>query len=271
MERLDGPGITAQLGDTRAARLHSIELLPAVDSSNTWLLVAAPPPAGAASVCIAEHQTAGRGRQGRSWIAPPGAAITLSVGWVFRKAARDLPALSLATGVAVARALQRCGARGVQLKWPNDIWFEDRKLGGILLELRAEPESRAFVVIGVGINVALDAPSRTALAAHGIQPADLAEACTVAPSRNQVAGALVDELLGMLVQFEEEGFAPFRAPWTALDALQGRPSRVLYGNTWVAGRAEGVDGDGALVFDTGGQVRRFSSGEVSLRLEGDCA
>jgi BirA family biotin operon repressor/biotin-[acetyl-CoA-carboxylase] ligase len=271
VELLDADRISAQLDTVRARRLHALELLPEVDSSNTWLLAAPPPPGGTATVCIAEHQSAGRGRLGRRWIAPPGAAITLSVGWSFRKAARDLPALSLATGVAVARALARCGARGVQLKWPNDVWFEDRKLGGILLELRPEPDGQAFVVIGVGVNVTLDAAARAALDAQGVRAADLVEACALAPSRNRVAGALLDELLGMLMQFEHEGFTPFRAPWAALDALRGRPSRVLYGNTWVSGLPDGVDGDGALVFDIGGQVRRFSSGEVSLRLEGDIA
>lgn len=271
MERLDALLIRAQLDDAHVPLVQELELVPELDSSNTRLLAAPPPPGGRATVCIAEHQTAGRGRQGRSWIAPPGAAITLSVGWLFRKAARDLPALSLATGVAAARALARCGARGVRLKWPNDIWFDDRKLGGILLELRPEPAGQAFVVIGVGVNVVLDAAAQAALAVQGVRAADLVETCALAPSRNRVAGALLDELLGMLVQFEQEGFTPFRAAWTALDALRGRPSRVLYGNTWVAGLPQGVDGDGALVFDAGGQVRRFSSGEVSLRLEGEIA
>ncbi len=272
MEFLDALLIRSQLQPQHASRLHAFELLAEVDSSNTRLLAAAPPPPGAAAVCIAERQVAGRGRLGRSWISPPGSAVTLSVGWVFRERTRELPALSLAAGVAVARALSRCGAPGIRLKWPNDIWFGDRKLGGILLELRADPAGPACVVIGVGINVVLDAAARAALGSRGVQATSLADACTpVVPSRNRVAGAILDELLGMLAQFEHAGFAPFRAPWAALDALRGRRSRVLQGDSSVAGLACGVDDDGALLVDVGGQVRRFNSGEVSLRLEGDTA
>ena len=272
MEPLDALLIQAQLQPAHASWLHAFELVAEVDSSNTRLLSAAPPPPGTATVCVAEHQSAGRGRLGRRWIAPPGTAVTLSVAWVFRKHTRELPSLSLAAGVAVARALERCGAHGVRLKWPNDIWFEDRKLGGILPELRAEPAGPACVVIGVGINVMLDAAARAALASLGIQAASLAEACLPqVPSRNRVAGAILDALLGMLAQYEHAGFAPFRAPWSELDALRGRRSRVLRGASSISGLACGVDAEGALLVDVGGQMQRFNSGEVSLRVEGDNA
>ena len=272
MELLDTLLIMAQLQPEHASRLHIFELVAEVDSSNTRLLAAPPPPPGVAAVCIAERQVAGRGRLGRTWVSPPGTAVTLSVSWVFRERTRELPALSLAAGVAVARALARCGAHGIRLKWPNDIWFEDAKLGGILLEMRAEPTGAACVVIGVGINVALDAEARAALDSRAAQATSLAAACAPAvPSRNRAAGAILDELLGMLAHFEQEGFAPFRAPWAALDALRGRRARVLQGDSWVAGLALGVDDEGALLVDVGGQVRKFNSGEVSLRLEGDTA
>jgi hypothetical protein len=115
-----------------------LEIVFEVDSTNSRLLAASPPPYGAAHVCICELQSAGRGRRGRRWIAPFGASVAMSLAWAFRDAARDLPALSLAVGVAVARALARVGAQGVRLKWPNDLWFEDRKIGGVLIDLRAE-------------------------------------------------------------------------------------------------------------------------------------
>ena len=118
-------------------------------------LAAAPPPPGSADACLSELQHAGRGRRGRRWIAPFGAGIALSLAWTFGDGAGALPALSLGVGVAVSRALARAGARGVALKWPNDIWFNDRKIGGVLIELRAEAGGPAHVVIGVGINVAL--------------------------------------------------------------------------------------------------------------------
>jgi BirA family transcriptional regulator, biotin operon repressor / biotin---[acetyl-CoA-carboxylase] ligase len=271
VELLDGTLIRAQLQPLHEQRLHSFDVPLEIDSTNTRLLSGPPPPFGSAAVCIAESQYAGRGRRGRAWVSPPGASIALSMGWAFRATGRDLPALSLAVGVAVARALGRAGAGGVMLKWPNDIWFRDRKIGGILLESRAEADGPAFVVIGIGINVTLSAEARGALSQGGVRAAALADACQSLPSRNQVAGAILDELFGMLVQFERDGIAPFLAPWAGLDALRDRASRVLLGEHWVAGRARGVDSEGALLLEVDGQMRKFNSGEVSLRLEGEAA
>jgi BirA family transcriptional regulator, biotin operon repressor / biotin---[acetyl-CoA-carboxylase] ligase len=271
VELLDGTLIRAHLHPLHEQRLRSFEVALQIDSTNARLLSGSPPPYGSADVCIAEAQRSGRGRRGRAWISPPGASIALSVSWAFRETGRDLPALSLAAGVAVARALDRAGAHAVMLKWPNDIWFHDRKVGGILLESRAEADGPAFVVIGVGINVTLSREARRELEQGGVRAAALADACERLPSRNQVAGAILDEVFGMLVQFEREGLAPFLAPWAGLDALRDRTSRVVLGEHWVVGRARGVDSDGALLLEVDGQMRKFNSGDVSLRLEGEAA
>jgi BirA family biotin operon repressor/biotin-[acetyl-CoA-carboxylase] ligase len=153
----------------------------------------------------------------------------------------------------------------VTLKWPNDIWFQDRKIGGVLIELRAEASGPAHVVIGVGINVSLPAAIRLEIEAGGVRVAAAADACAAPPSRNLLAGAILDELLSMLEQFEHEGFAAFRDEWTALDALSGRPARVLLADSIVSGIARGVDHEGALLLDTGERLQRFVSGEASLR------
>jgi BirA family biotin operon repressor/biotin-[acetyl-CoA-carboxylase] ligase len=270
VELLDARRIGSELGPQRMAQLRTLELKFEVDSTNTRLLAAAPPPLGQADACLSELQHAGRGRRGRRWIAPFGAGVALSLAWTFSDGAGALAALSLGVGVAVARALARAGAHGVTLKWPNDIWLRDRKLGGVLIELRAEASGPAHVVIGVGINVDLPAAARREIEAGGVRVAAVADACAAAPSRNLVAGAILDELLSMLGQFEREGFAAFRDAWTALDALSGRPARVLLGDTVVSGTARGVDQEGALLLDTGDRVQRFVSGEASLRvIEGD--
>jgi len=122
------------------------------------------------------------------------------------------------------------------------------------------------VVIGVGINVALTAAARAELEAQGAHAAAVADASAAAPSRNRVAGAILDELLSMLGEFERDGFAAFRDAWLALDALSGRSVRVLLGSEVIAGTARGVDQEGALLLDTGHGVRRFVSGEASLRV-----
>jgi len=270
VELLDARRIGAELGPQRMAQLRTLDLRFEVDSTNTRLLAAAPPPLGQADACLSELQHAGRGRRGRRWIAPFGAGVALSVAWTFSDGAGALAALSLGVGVAVSRALVRAGARGVTLKWPNDIWLRDRKLGGVLIELRAEASGPAHVVIGVGVNVDLPAAARREIEAGGVRAAAVADACAAAPSRNLVAGAILDEVLSMLGQFEREGFAAFRDAWTALDALSGRPARVLLGRTVVSGTARGVDQEGALLLDTGDRMQRFVSGEASLRvIEGD--
>jgi BirA family biotin operon repressor/biotin-[acetyl-CoA-carboxylase] ligase len=270
VELLDARRIRAAVDVRRLEQLRSLELMFEVDSTNTRLLQSPPPPPGHADACLSELQHAGRGRRGRRWIAPFGAGVALSVAWTFRDGASTLAALSLAVGVAVSRALARAGARGVSLKWPNDIWFEDRKIGGVLIELRAEAGGPAYVVIGVGVNVSLSAEARREIEAGGTAIAAVADACAVAPSRNLVAGAILDELLSMLAQFEREGFAGFRGAWTSLDALEGRPVRILLADRQLAGTARGVDHDGALLLETDNGVQRFVSGEASLRLiEGD--
>jgi len=268
VELLDAQRIGAQLGASRKARTRTLEVLFEVDSTNTRLLAAAPPPRGSADICLSELQNAGRGRQGRRWISPFGAAVALSLSWTFSDGTR-LPALSLAVGVAVWRALVRAGAKGVTLKWPNDIWYRDRKLGGVLIEVRAEPGGPAHVVVGVGVNVDLPPAARTEIEAAGTVVAAVADACASPPSRNVIAGAILDELLSMLGQFEREGFAAFRDAWTALDALHGRAARVMLAGTAIAGTARGVDQEGALLLETADRVQRFVSGEASLRVNED--
>ncbi len=268
LELLDAALIRGELGAARARSLVSLELLFEVDSTNTHLLAHAPPRYGCAEACICELQSAGRGRRGRRWVAPFGGSIAMSLSWSFRDTVRDLPALSLAVGVAVSRALRRIGAQGIGLKWPNDIWLGQRKIGGVLIELRAEAGGPAFVVIGVGINVTLPDEARAEIESSGVRVAAVADACPILPSRNRLAGAILDELLGMLVQFESEGFAAFWPSWTALDVLQGRSAQVVIGERHVAGRARGVDRDGALQMEVQGRMQRFVSGEVSLRSVG---
>ena len=266
VELLDARRICAELAAERRPHLHKLELLFEVDSTNTRLLGSAAPPASTADACIAELQHAGRGRLGRRWIAPFGAGIAMSLGWTCSDVVRTLPALSLGVGVAVARALTRAGAQGISLKWPNDIWFKDRKLGGVLIELRGEAGGPAHVVIGVGVNVSLPEEARREIQASGVAAAAVTDACKQVPSRNLVAGAILDELLSMLLQYERFGFAAFRDAWTVLDGLNGRPVKVAVGETAALGIARGVDSDGALLLETGDRMQRFVSGEASLRL-----
>jgi BirA family transcriptional regulator, biotin operon repressor / biotin---[acetyl-CoA-carboxylase] ligase len=270
LELLDAGRIRAALGETAEISVRRLEVLFDVDSTNSRLLAQPAPPPNCVDVCTSELQHAGRGRRGRAWVAALGDSLALSIAWTSPNAALVTPAMSLAVGVAVARGLTRCGAQGLRLKWPNDVWFEERKLGGILVELKTEPSGPAHVVIGVGLNVALSPKTRRTIEDTGVQVAAAADACAEPPSRNRLAGLLLRELLSMLAQFEREGFGPFRASWVELDGLYGRAVRVSTAGGEVVGVARGVDADGALLLETREGVLRFMSGEVSVRLtEGD--
>jgi BirA family biotin operon repressor/biotin-[acetyl-CoA-carboxylase] ligase len=267
VELLDADAILAALREETARRLNLLEVLFEVDSTNARLLGRPGPPSGFADAALAELQSAGRGRQGRRWIAPFGASLALSLGWTFRDAERVDSSLSLAVGVAVCRALEGLGARGIRLKWPNDVWFEDRKLGGVLVETRAGGGT-AHVVVGVGLNLHLSDESRRQIGTlvGALGPAALDAACPSHVSRNALAAALLTELLRMLPLFERHGFAAFRDEWRSLDALRGRPARVLLARDAVEGIARGVDEDGGLLLERGGNVDKFIAGEASLRL-----
>jgi BirA family biotin operon repressor/biotin-[acetyl-CoA-carboxylase] ligase len=204
-------------------------------------------------------------------MAPFGSGICMSVGWQFAEAPPTFSALSLAVGVAVVTALRSLGAAEVGLKWPNDLVWKGRKLGGILIEMRGEAEGPAHVVIGIGINVRMPAAIRLLLGE--LQAAVIADLHEImrdrTPSRNTIVGAVLSELVAMLRQFAIEGFAPFHAAWRDLDTLANAPVKVINGAQTTLGLARGVGLDGTLRVEVDGEVRKFASGEVSVRsLEG---
>jgi BirA family transcriptional regulator, biotin operon repressor / biotin---[acetyl-CoA-carboxylase] ligase len=262
LELLDAAAIRRAVREEMRARLQRLDVLFEVNSTNSWLLERPAPPHGCADAALAEIQHAGRGRQGRRWISPFGASLALSLGWTFR-AEGVTAALSLAVGVAICRALEGLGARGLRLKWPNDVWLGDRKLGGVLVETRTGGGS-AHVVIGIGLNLHLSEESMRLIGAPALAALDAATASP--PSRNELAGALLSALLSMLPLFERHGFAAFRDEWRGLDALCGRPARVLLAAAAVDGVARGVDEDGGLLLEHGGKIDKFIAGEASLRL-----
>jgi BirA family biotin operon repressor/biotin-[acetyl-CoA-carboxylase] ligase len=264
-EPLDGGRIRALLGEGARERVRRLDTVWTVGSTNTLLLERANPPPGSSEALLAEYQTAGRGRRGRSWVAPPGGSICLSLSWMFREVPRDLGALGLVVGVCALRALSRVGVERVRLKWPNDLLVDDRKLGGILIELRAESSGPACVVIGIGLNVALGATLLEKIATMGLAPIDLAAAGLKEPARNAVAAGLISSFVGGLLEFERDGLKPFVQEWMEADALRGRPVTVTAAESFAKGVARGIDLDGALLVETPQGLLRFISGDVSVR------
>lgn len=227
----------------------TVEVLPEIDSSNSELMRRARAGRHEATLLVAERQTAGRGRMGRVWQSQPGDSLTFSIRLSFTP--QDWSGLSLAVGLSLAEHLHPA----VGLKWPNDLWFEDRKLGGILVEA-ASMGGRSQVVVGVGLNIrprALYGLNTAPAALTELRPDLTAPACLA-----QVAWPLIDTLMA----FEREGFAPLQARFESRDVLKGRHVHTSDG---LVGVSLGVSPSGALRLQTGAGVQVVHSAEVSVR------
>jgi len=248
-----------------ASCVYDVRILDSVDSTNTALMEAALQGAVNGTVICAEHQSAGKGRRGRQWHAVLGGSLTFSVLWRFENGLQSLAGLSLAVGLAIARAVNRLGRHTARLKWPNDVLVDYRKLAGILVEVQGDMHGAAFAVVGVGLNVCLSSAQR-----DGIDQAvvDLAE-MGVTVGRNQLLAECLRELHGILSTFRQHGFSACRADWMALDAYADKAvSLKLPDAKDVTGVAVGVDASGALLLrDPQSAIRAYSGGEMSLRLD----
>lgn len=262
LDLLDIAAVRAALPASVARRVGALENHWRIDSTSNEIarrLATLPDRA----FVFADWQQAGRGRRGRAWVAPPASALQVSCLKRFRVGYAALSGLSLVAGIAAAEALEACGARGVRLKWPNDLVLGDAKLGGILVELGGEAAGPCHAIVGIGMNCTLPAAARAAL---GRPCADLAAACAGrAPERNALAAALVERLVETLDAFAESGFAAFAAAFAERDALAGRGVRIEGARRAFTGVAAGVDARGALQVRGADGVCSVDSAEVSVR------
>ncbi|GAA6142229.1 biotin--[acetyl-CoA-carboxylase] ligase [Hydrogenophaga sp. 5NK40-0174] len=243
----------------------SVEVLPSIDSTNTELMRRARQGLDRPELLVAEVQTAGRGRLGKSWHSEPGQSLAFSL--AVPMAPQDWSGLSLAVGVSVAQAL----GEDVMLKWPNDLWYQGRKLGGILVEtaMPAQPAasgSARVAVIGIGINIARPPGTAVQLAPHAnglppVAPAGLAE-IQMGVTAGEALEAVCKPLATDIGHFVQDGFAAFLQRFRARDALAGCDVVLSDGTQGVA---SGVDADGALLVRTGSGMRAINSSEVSVR------
>ncbi|OHC70401.1 MAG: biotin--[acetyl-CoA-carboxylase] ligase [Rhodocyclales bacterium GWA2_65_20] len=253
-DTLSVSAIAAALGPL--AVRFDVDVLATCDSTNTELMRRAESQAPSGSVVVAERQSAGRGRMGRTWLSEPGASLTFSLLWRFAPGA--LPhGLSLAVGVALAEALEGMGVAGLALKWPNDLLRDGRKLAGVLVEL--VPGAPHAAVIGIGVNLrlpqAMPAAVRTAAAALDRDVA-----------RNELLARLLVDLQDVLTEFAAGGFVALRQRWLARCAHIDSAVRILSEFAPpLDGYCIGVDVDGALQIETAACIQRILSGEVSLR------
>ncbi|CAI2022852.1 Bifunctional protein BirA [Serratia quinivorans] len=254
IQLLDVERILNQLVDKR------VTVLPVVDSTNQYLLDRITE-LQSGDACIAEYQQAGRGRRGRQWISPFGANLYLSMFWRLDQGPAAAMGLSLVIGIVMAEVLKDLGAQDVRVKWPNDLYLNDRKLAGILVELTGKTGDAAQLVIGAGINLAMRETNANTINQGWI---NLQEA-GINIDRNELAATLLNELRQSLPQFETDGLAPFIARWRALDNFIDRPVKLLIGEQQIFGIARGIDQQGALLLDQDGVIKPFIGGEISLR------
>lgn len=263
-EALSAPRIRAELDAPTRARIDDVHVVWSIDSTNSALMSAAAGAPGRLSVLLAENQHAGRGRRGREWQAPLGGSLCLSLGFAVESMSAEFGALTLAIGLAVREAAIDCGARGILLKWPNDLLAGENKVGGILTELRAEAGGPAWVVCGIGLNCWIAPSALQTLRAAGATPGDLLAAGLTA-GRNRLAARILARAVQTIDRFLSQGFAPFVDDWRDLDALRGQPVRVVSAAGESVGIAAGIDGSGALLLDTPSGRRAVVAGDVSVR------
>ncbi|BDR12134.1 bifunctional biotin--[acetyl-CoA-carboxylase] ligase/biotin operon repressor BirA [Vibrio sp. STUT-A11] len=248
----------ARLTDSSEPKL---ELIPVIDSTNQYLLERVNE-SEKGRVCVAEYQASGRGRRGRQWVSPFGSNLYLSMYWRLDAGMAAAMGLSLVIGIAAVEALEEMGIQGVKLKWPNDLYYQDKKLAGILVEMSGQAGGAANLVIGMGLNIGMpdkqpdiDQPWTT-----------LNQVCAdLSLDRTQLSLTLIEHWKTILLDYEMMGLAGFVDRWNRLDNFIGRPVKLLMGAREVKGIVQGIDQQGGVVLETENGLETYIGGEISLR------
>ncbi|ORU89837.1 MAG: bifunctional biotin--[acetyl-CoA-carboxylase] synthetase/biotin operon repressor [Cycloclasticus sp. symbiont of Poecilosclerida sp. M] len=267
IELLEADKINVSLSSRSREVLSQLELLTSTDSTNHYLTQKnAQQRLASGSVCVAENQTAGRGRLGRTWVSPYGQNIYISFLWNFKAGLSGLSGLSLACGVAVCNALKSNGLTEHGLKWPNDILWERKKIGGILVEVQGESQGDSTAVIGIGVNYKMS----TEASGDIDQPwVDLNRALNgKVPSRNKVVGDLINEILPVLAVYEDTGLPPYVESWNKYDCHKNKKVNIIKAGKSSEFVAKGISASGELkLLNAQGGIEKIMSGEISLRMD----
>jgi len=261
LELLDEVLIRKQMNVSVSESLSSLNVITSIDSTNAYLMRREP--GSGIIACFAEYQTAGRGRRGRQWISPFASNIYLSLRLSTNSGLGAFEGMSLAVGVVVAKTLNELGVSDVQLKWPNDVLWSGKKLGGILIEVVGDPSGVCHLVVGLGLNLrsaksmvqAIDQPW---IALDAILPEP--------PGRNRVASSLLNHIVPLLTDYETRGFECYKADWDMLNAQANQMVDLFMGTNKTSGLMRGVNASGALLLETEKGLEIFHGGEVSLRV-----
>lgn len=235
-----------------------LALIPVIDSTNQYLLNKTEQ-LSSGDACVAEYQQAGRGRRGRQWYSPFGTNLYLSMYWRLEQGPAAAMGLSLVIGIVMADVLREQSGQDIRVKWPNDLYLNDKKLAGILVEMAGKTGDCAHIVMGTGINLAMHNPDQDIV---NQQWANLGNI-----DRNLLVAKLLQSLRETLIQFEQLGLATFIQHWNELDNFLNRPVKLLIGDDIIKGIARGINEQGALLLEQDGVIKPFIGGEISLRAD----
>lgn len=237
-------------------------LYPVIDSTNQYLMDRTEQ-LESGTVCLAEYQEKGRGRRGRQWYSPFGANLYLSMYWNLDAGIAGAMGLSLVVGIAVIDALESLGISGVKLKWPNDLYFKDKKLAGILVEMSGQAGGAASLIIGMGMNLAMQNRNSELIGQPWSSLFEVMGDKLI--DRNQIAVKIIEYWNLALEEYELKGMSSFVSRWNKLDNFIERPVKLLMGNKEIHGIDKGIDSRGAIIIETEQGIESYIGGEISLR------
>lgn len=257
---LDAQKITSQLSSFK--RNNIVEVHSIIDSTNSYLMRRLPNNVTHGQACVSEFQSAGRGRRGKEWISPFGSHLYLSMYWYLEQGMSAAMGISLVVGLAVSDVLQQEYGLDVQLKWPNDIYVNAKKIAGILVELEGQSIGPGNCVIGLGLNISMPKQSAEKID----QPwTDLATELTGNIDRNILSAQLIAKISERLEQHHQFGLAPMLDDWQRQDFFYNKKVKLLTGDKETKGICKGINSSGALLLEVDGKQQPIYGGEVSLR------
>ncbi|MFT5451558.1 MAG: BirA family biotin operon repressor/biotin-[acetyl-CoA-carboxylase] ligase [Enterobacterales bacterium] len=238
-----------------------LEIYQTLSSTNTYLLEKTL--LSDTNICFAESQTAGRGRRGKEWVSPDKSNLYFSIARLFTMNSSALSGLSLVIGITVAETLQQYCEQKIGVKWPNDLLVDNKKLSGILIEIKNQNDGICKVVIGIGINIDMTSDEAESIDRPYInfKQCDLHKPLL----QNELASNLLNNLLSTLEIFNNLGFKAFIEQWNALDVWLNKPVILTVGDKEIEGIHNGIDITGGLILNVDGERSIWTSGEVSLR------
>jgi len=265
IELLEVDLIINSLSENSRKMINKMDVFFNIDSTNDYLIAETKLNKynkSICQVCLAEFQSQGKGRRGKTWVSPISGNLYCSLSWNFNKSFQELAGLSIAISVGVARMLEQMGVLDIKLKWPNDILWHGKKLLGVLLEMHGETSGPCTTIIGIGLNFDM-----SNLNVDINQPwCDLNSILKKLPDRNKFAAKVIDNLIASIQLFECEGLDAFIKSWNHYDVIQDKPIIIKKSDSFEHGVARGIDHTGALLVETNGKVSPLYSGDVSIRL-----